>query len=258
MEFVNILAVPVAAVDLEQAAQQVERWIRDSTPSYVTVTGVHGIMASRDDAKVLRVHQRAAMCVPDGMPTVWIGRLRGHRQMHRVYGPDLMLELFRRSEAQGFTHFLYGGGEGVADRLRDRLLERFPRARVVGTWCPPFRACTDAEEADLRARVAEAKPDLLWVGLSTPKQEMWMEAHLRPLQAKVMIGVGAAFDFHAGLLRQAPRWVQKIGMEWFFRLCREPKRLWKRYLFNNPRFVYQAGLQLLGLRRYPIPEKDNV
>jgi N-acetylglucosaminyldiphosphoundecaprenol N-acetyl-beta-D-mannosaminyltransferase len=249
---VNVLGVPMAAIDVTRAWAEIERWVRDGAKTYVTVTGVHGIMASQDDKDLLRIHQSAGMCVPDGVPTVWIGHLRGHKNMRRVYGPDLMLEVMRRSGTAGITHFLFGGKEGVPELLHRRLLEKFPNCRIMGTLSPPFRAMTESEEDALRGLIAELRPDIIWVGLSTPKQERWMAAHVGRLDAKVMIGVGAAFDFHAGLLRQAPRWIQCIGMEWFFRLCMEPRRLWRRYLYNNPRFIWKVLLQLTGVRKYEI------
>jgi len=244
---VSVLGVPIAALDLERAADQVEAWIRAGARTYVTVTGVHGVMESQRDPAVKAIHRRAGMCVPDGMPMVWVGRLYGHRGMRRVYGPDLMLEISRRSVDKGYTHYYFGGKAGVPERLESRMTERFEGLRVVGTRSPPFRPLTAREEDDLREEIEALGPDVLWVGLSTPKQERWMATHVGKLNAKVMIGVGAAFDMHAGLLRQAPAWMQASGLEWFFRLCMEPGRLWKRYLNNNPRFMVRIMGQLLGL-----------
>jgi len=249
-ESVNILGVPIAAVDMNQAVDQVETWTRNGTRTFVTVTGVHGIMESQYDEELRRIHNRAGMCVPDGMPTVWVGHLYGHETMSRVYGPDLMLEIIRRSINGGYKHFFYGGREGVPELLRDRLVERFPGLKVVGVMSPPFRPMIESEEADLRERIASLAPDIIWVGLSTPKQERWMDAHLGTLDAKVMIGVGAAFDFHAGLLKQAPNWMQRLGLEWLFRLCVEPRRLWRRYFKNNPRFIWRMARQVLGRQRH--------
>jgi len=251
---VNILGVPVAAVNIARAVQVIEQWIEEGRRTYVTVTGVHGIMESHRREEVRRVHNAAGMCVPDGMPTVWIGRLCGHRNMQRVYGPDLMLELMRRSVENGYTHFFYGGREGVPDLLRGNLVARFPGLKVVGALSPPFRPMTEQEEAELRELIDELAPDILWVGLSTPKQERWMAAHVGKLNTKVMIGVGAAFDFHAGLLKQAPRWVQQLGLEWFFRMCVEPRRLSRRYLLNNPQFIWLMLCQALGLGRSGLGE----
>lgn len=253
MKSINILGVPIAAVNLDQAAARIEQWIRNNQKAYVTVTGVHGIMESQYDQELLRIHRAAGMCVPDGMPTVWIGRLTGYKNMHRVYGPDLMLEVLRRSNEKGYAHFFYGGKEGVSELLRDRLIARFPGLKIVGVFSPPFRAMSDEEERELHKLIERLSPDIIWVGLSTPKQERWMAEHIGKLNTKVMIGVGAAFDFHAGLVRQAPRWIQQLGLEWFFRLCVEPRRLWRRYLKNNPRFIWMMFLQVLGVRKYVKP-----
>jgi N-acetylglucosaminyldiphosphoundecaprenol N-acetyl-beta-D-mannosaminyltransferase len=249
MKTMDILGVPMAATDIPGAAARIEEWIRNGERRFVTVTGVHGIMESQRDPEIMRIHRAAGMCVPDGMPTVVIGRLRGHKGMRRVYGPDLMLEIMRRSREKGYTHFFYGGKEGVPELLRDRLVERFPGLRVVGTYSPPFRPLATDEELALQERIEELAPDILWVGLSTPKQERWMAARVGRLNAGVMIGVGAAFDFHAGLVRQAPRWIQPLCLEWLFRLCVEPKRLWKRYMANNPRFIWMMLAEALGFRR---------
>ena len=250
MNSVNILGVPIAAVNLKEAADRIEGWIRERRKTFVTVTGVHGIMESQYDEEVRRIHNIAGMCVPDGMPTVWIGRLYGHKKMSRVYGPDLMLEMMKRSADRGYAHFFYGGREGVSELLAERMAARFPGVQVVGTLSPPFRPMTESEERELRERFEELSPDITWVGLSTPKQERWMAAHAGKLNTRVMIGVGAAFDFHAGLLRQAPRWIQRAGLEWFFRMCVEPRRLARRYLKNNPRFIWRMLLQLSGVRNY--------
>ncbi|HEX8851829.1 MAG TPA: WecB/TagA/CpsF family glycosyltransferase [Gemmatimonadaceae bacterium] len=195
------------------------------------------------------------LTVPDGMPTVWIGRAQGYREMSRVYGPTLLLDVCRRSATTGHTHFFYGGAPGVADELARRLTERFPGLRVVGTFTPPFRPLNEAEEQDLVRRVAEARPDFFWVGLSTPKQERFMAAYHGRLTTGVMLGVGAAFDMHSGRTRQAPRWMQRSGLEWLFRTLQEPRRLFWRYARNNPAFVVRALMQLTGLRKYALPER---
>ena len=245
MKTVNILGVPIAAVNIDEAAAQIEEWIRSGQKMYVTVTGVHGIMESQYEKQVKRIHQSAGMCVPDGMPTVWVGRLYGYRGMDRVYGPDLMLEMMKRSLTKGYTHFFYGGKKGVPELLRNRLLAKFPGLKVVGVLSPPFRPMSAEEEIEFHGLVQALSPDVIWVGLSTPKQERWMGAHVGKLNTRVMIGVGAAFDFHAGLVRQAPRWMQRISLEWMFRLLTEPGRLWRRYLFNNPKFIWMILGQLL-------------
>jgi N-acetylglucosaminyldiphosphoundecaprenol N-acetyl-beta-D-mannosaminyltransferase len=189
---------------------------------------------------------------PDGMPTVWLGRLQGFKGMRRVYGPDLMLRVCELSASRGYSHFFYGGQAGVAQELRARLEQRFRGLRVVGVFEPPFRPLNAAEEQALIRQVAAARPDVLWVGLSTPKQERFMAQYWQKLDATLLFGVGAAFDFHAGKVQQAPRWMQQCGLEWLFRLGCEPRRLWKRYLKNNPLFLLRAASQLSGLKRYSL------
>jgi N-acetylglucosaminyldiphosphoundecaprenol N-acetyl-beta-D-mannosaminyltransferase len=186
------------------------------------------------------------------MPTVWMGKLAGHPEMDRVYGPDLMELICRTGVSKGWKHFLYGGAAGVAEELKAKLEARFLGVKIVGTYTPPFRPLETEEERDLIQRVERVRPDLFWVGLSTPKQERFMAAFLPKLETKLMVGVGAAFDFHAGKVRQAPRWIQRSGLEWAYRIGQEPRRLWKRYARNNPLFVGRVLLQKSGLRRYSL------
>lgn len=242
---------------MEAALRTIEGWIERRDPHYVTITGVHGVMESQRDEELRRIHNRAGLVTPDGMPLVWVSRLTGHREVRRVYGPHLMLSLCERSLDKGYRHYLYGGAEGVPERLTERLGERFPGLRIVGSFSPPFRLMSPEEDAEVVQRINAARPDIVWVGLSTPKQERWMAAHLGRLEAPVMVGVGAAFDFHAGLKRQAPGWVQQSGLEWMFRLLTEPRRLWKRYLRNNPLFLYSILLQATGIRRYILGPDDE-
>ena len=242
---IDVLGVEVSAIDMPIALATIDAWIAARERRYVCVTGVHGIMESRNDEALRRIHNDAGLVTPDGMPLVWLGWWQGQRGMDRVYGPDLMLACCAHSQARGYRHFFYGGGDGVAALLSERLRARFPEVKIVGTYTPPFRPLSALEETALARQIAAAAPDILWVGLSTPKQERWMAEHIGRLQVPVMIGVGAAFDFHAGLKRQAPRWVQRAGLEWLFRLGTEPRRLWRRYLANNPRFVWHVARQLL-------------
>lgn len=185
---------------------------------------------------------------------VWMGRAAGFRQMGRVYGPDLMVEVCRVSQTAGFRHFLFGGAPGVADELKLRLEKQFPGLQIAGCYTPPFRPLNDGEQQALEKQIRELKPDIMWVGLSTPKQEKFMSEFLPKLDVMLMAGVGAAFDFHSGRVKQAPRWVQRSGLEWLYRLGQEPRRLWRRYLRNNPLFVARVCLQKSGLRKYRLDE----
>jgi N-acetylglucosaminyldiphosphoundecaprenol N-acetyl-beta-D-mannosaminyltransferase len=247
---VNILGVCVSAINLPRAVEVIEDWIARRERRYVCVTGVHGVMESQPDFGLRQIHNAAGLVTPDGMPLVWISRFKGHPEVDRVYGPDLMLALCRRSIETGHRHFLYGGLPGVPEQLAARLQARFPGLRIVGTYSPPFGPLSAEEEARVTRLIDQAAPDVVWVGLSTPKQERWMAAHVGQVNAPVLIGVGAAFDFHAGLKKQAPRWMQRSGLEWLFRLMTEPRRLWKRYLVNNPKFILAVAMQFAGLRRY--------
>ena len=253
---VNVLGVGISVLNLRTALDAIAAAVRERRKGYICVTGVHGVMEAQDDGAFRRILNGAFLCTPDGMPMVWAGKLDGHREMSRVYGPDLMLEVCAWSETSGCRHFFYGGAEGVAELLAQKLKTRFPRLQVAGTFTPPFRRLSEAEEQKLAERVSESKPDILWVGLSTPKQEKFMAEYLPKLDVTLMAGVGAAFDFHSGRTRQAPRWMQRSGLEWFYRLCSEPRRLGRRYLRNNPLFVVNFSAQRTGLKKYPEPGRQ--
>ena len=246
---VDILGVGVHALTRATAVTEIAAALAARRRGYVCVTGVHGLMEAQDDPAFRHILNGAYLVTPDGMPTVWIGRIRGHARMERVYGPDLMLQVCARSVRAGWTHYLFGGRPGVAERLEATLTTRFPGLRVVGTETPPFRLLTAAEEDALAARVAAARPDLLWVGLGTPKQERFMAGMVGRLDATLMVGVGAAFDVHTGGMRDAPGWVKQAGLQWLHRLVQEPRRLGPRYLRNNPRFVWRIARGLSGATR---------
>ena len=252
-ERVNVLGVGISVLNLRTAVAAMAEAVAARRKGYICVTGVHGVMEAQGDAGFKQILNQAFLCTPDGMPMVWAGKLNGQREMSRVYGPDLMLEVCSWSEKSGCRHFFYGGAEGVAPQLVDKLTVRFPKLQVVGTYTPPFRPLNPGEEQELQGQIHEAKPDILWVGLSTPKQERFMVEYLPRLDVTLMVGVGAAFDFHSGRVKQAPLWMQRSGLEWFYRLCSEPRRLGRRYLRNNPLFLVKFGLQTLGLKRYPLP-----
>ena len=247
----NVLGVGVSALSLSQTCAAILAARGRPRTGYVCATGVHGVSEAQRDPRVRTALNAAWLNVPDGMPLVWLGRAHGHPQVTRVYGPDLMLAVCDAGRAVGLTHYFYGGATGVVTVLRDQLTARFPKLAVVGAYTPSFRPLEAAEFAALRDDVAATRPDVFWVGLSTPKQERFMAAHWRELNAAVMVGVGAAFDFHSGRMRQAPRWIQRSGFEWLFRLAIEPRRLVPRYLKNNPLFLIRIALQLSGLRQYP-------
>ncbi len=247
LQRVEILGVQVSALNMPLVLETLDAWLDTRERHYVCVTGVHGIMESWRDEQLRRIHNDAGMVTPDGMPLVWISRLMGHHGVARVYGPDLMLAACEAFVGRNCRHFFYGGAPRVAETLAAVLSRRFPGLQVAGTYCPPFRDLTTDEQADVNDRINRSRADIVWVGISTPRQERWMARHLGELGAPVLIGVGAAFDFHAGIKRQAPVWMQRNGLEWLFRLGTEPRRLWKRYLVNNPSFVALVLLQFAGL-----------
>src|SRR5215472_18847626 len=247
----KVLGVRVHALQIPETVAQVEQWIGQRQPErFVSFSGMHGVSESIRDATVGEILNSADLVVPDGMSLVWVGRRRGQarRLKRRIYGPEFM-ETFIRETGGRYRHYFYGGAPGVADSLAAKM-QRLYGIEVAGTYCPPFRPLTDDEEADLQACVRAASPDVLWVGLSTPKQERWMYAHRGRLGVPVLLGVGAAFDFHTGGVQQAPSWMQENGLEWFFRLVVDPRRLWRRYLISGPRFAWNASLELLNLRKF--------
>jgi N-acetylglucosaminyldiphosphoundecaprenol N-acetyl-beta-D-mannosaminyltransferase len=242
----NILGVDVSAINLPQALDTIERWIQQLEQDYVCVAGVHGVMESQRDEKLKRIHNQAGLVTPSGMPLVWLSHLKGFPWVERVYGPDLMLAICQKSLTKRYRHYFYGGDQGVPEKLIIRLTQQFPELQVAGFWSPPFRPLTREEDAEIIKRINATEPDIIWVGLSTPKQEYWMYEHLSRVTAPVIIGVGAAFDFNAGIKQQAPLWMQRNGLEWMFRLINEPRRLWRRYLINNPLFLWMVLFQALG------------
>jgi N-acetylglucosaminyldiphosphoundecaprenol N-acetyl-beta-D-mannosaminyltransferase len=251
----NVLGVAVDPVSLDSAADMICRWAetRADRAKYVCVSGMHGVMEAQDDEQMRTILNRADLNVPDGMPLVFLGRYSGFNSMTRVFGPDLMHEVMRRSASKGLSHFFYGGQEGVAAELAQRMQHLYPGLRVAGTYCPPFRSLSGPEAKKILNMINETSPDFVWVGLSTPKQEQWMAEFRDGLTARVLLGVGAAFDYNTGRLQRAPRWMQNLGLEWLYRLMQEPRRLYKRYLMNIPRFLLRIASQALGIREYTIP-----
>lgn len=235
---VDVLGVGVSAVDMDMTVAAVTSWVESGSREYVCVTGVHGVIECQGDADLRHIHNASGLTTPDGMPMVWAGKRAGAGWMERVYGPDMMMAVLAAAEERGWTSFFYGGSAGVPETLADRLTEHFPALKVAGTYSPPFRPLTEAESAEVAESINASGATFVWVGLSTPKQERWM-AEFRPrLEAPVLFGVGAAFDFHAGTIKQAPRWMQRSGLEWAYRLLKEPRRLWRRYLSIIPRFLF--------------------
>ena len=236
---VDVLGVHVSAINMDMALDEVTRWVDEGEQHYVCVTGVHGVMESQRDPALREIHNRSGLTTPDGMPMVWAAHRAGAEHVSRVYGPDLMLVVCERATERGWSSFFYGGKPGVAEQLAARLGQRFPGLEVAGCHSPPFHELSEAERAQEAEMINRSGATLVWVGLSTPKQERWMADAVGRVQAPALFGVGAAFDIHAGMIPQAPPWMQRAGLEWLYRLTREPRRLWRRYFSIVPRFMWR-------------------
>jgi N-acetylglucosaminyldiphosphoundecaprenol N-acetyl-beta-D-mannosaminyltransferase len=244
----NVRGTNVAAVDLIQATDFVAQLANNARGAYVTVADAHSIVQSAGSEQIRKAHQQAAMVVPDGMPLVWLGRLLGYDSIGRVYGPDLMSSIFARGELRQLRHFFYGSTPDVVAKLTAALTSRFGEFNLVGTHSPPIGPLGFNEDENVISYMRELKPHIVWVGLSTPKQDLWLNMHMPKIESGVGIGVGAAFDLLSGTVRQAPRWIQRSGFEWLFRLAMEPRRLFKRYFLVVPRFLFFM-IEILILRR---------
>lgn len=252
--WINLLGLRVSAINLPLARDLILGAITKRQRGYICVRDAHGVVRAQKERSLRLAHNRAFLVTPDGMPLVWALRFAGHKDAGRVYGPDLMAELFGAGQAANVGHYLYGTTSENLEKLRQRLLTRFPDARISGMYAPPFRTLSSAEESDVAEMINATGADIVWVGLSTPKQELWMH-RMRPyLNPAMLIGVGAAFDFHAGNKAQAPKFIQRSGFEWIFRLACEPRRLWKRYAVTVPSFLGLVALQTTKLRRFPFDD----
>ncbi|HYD84537.1 MAG TPA: WecB/TagA/CpsF family glycosyltransferase [Opitutus sp.] len=244
----NVLGVGVSALTLPRARDLVMAARFGDPRGYVCVCAVHGISEARADPALRRIYNASYLTTPDGMPLVWLAP----RGVERVYGPDLMLAVCDAGRAHGLRHYFCGGRPGVAQQLAEKLTARFPGLMIAGVAAPPSDALSANELTALQNDLHRAQPDIVWVGFGTPRQERFMARHWRSFGAGLLVGVGAAFDFHAGRVPQAPRWMQRSGLEWLFRLCMEPRRLAPRYLKTNPLFVLRVAAQKLRLIGYPI------
>ncbi|MFA5059047.1 MAG: WecB/TagA/CpsF family glycosyltransferase [Candidatus Omnitrophota bacterium] len=237
-EYVDILGVKISSVDIPAACAHIFRWIEQKNKTYVCIAPVSTVVRCQEDEQYRSIINGAAMVTPDGMPLVWLGRLKGHKTIKRTYGPDLMLETCRLSQERNCAHYFYGGSQETCDLLEKNLRQKFPKINIAGKYSPPFRNLSFEEDKAIVEEINRCSPDILWVGLGSPKQDIWMSEHRLRLNVPVMVGVGAAFDFIAGTKSQAPIWMQNSGLEWIFRLCCEPGRLWRRYLIGNSKFIF--------------------
>lgn len=244
----SVLGIPLALTDYERTMEWMDAMIASGQRGYVTAAAVHLVMVAQEDAETRRAVLGATLAVPDGQPLVWALRALGH-DASRVYGPDLMARYCERAAVRGTRIYLYGGRhQGALVQLTLILRQRYPGIRIVGGYSPPYRALSEEEEARVVDEINRSQADVVWVGTGQPKQEKWMAAMRPRLAAPILVGVGAAFDFHAGLIPQAPSWMQSLGLEWTYRLAREPRRLWRRYARYNPRFLLGFARQYAGQR----------
>ena len=254
----RILGIPISTINIAVAVSTILAWVDTHSSQYICVRDVHGIMLGQNDPALTDIHFRAGLITPDGMPLVWILKARGYKDTGRVCGADLVAALCRASQESGARHYLYGGKPGVGERMAAELVRLFPALQIVGCSTPPFRPLTPDEDAIATEQIAAARPDIVWVGLSTPKQEYWMRDHLGRIPGATLIGVGAAFDFYTGDVKRAPSWMQGSGLEWLHRLLHEPRRLWRRYLILAPNFVFLVcrNKMMRILRKYQVNLDD--
>ena len=232
----RVLGIPISATSLDAASCLIHQWGQDNQSRFIFIRDVHGVMQAQDHDELRTLHDQAAMVTPDGMPLVWLGKLAG-KSVSRTCGPDLMARVLEDSGATGLKHYFYGGKPGVAEALKTHFTARVPGLQVVGVGTPPFRPLSPEELKAEADAMNASDAQVIWIGISTPKQEFLMR-DLAPLVSATLIGVGAAFDFHTGAVSRSPRWMRPLGLEWLWRLASEPRRLWRRYLVMAPRFVW--------------------
>lgn len=237
---VSILGVPVSLITLETAVANTLGYVEKREPQYVCVRDVYGLMCAVNDPEIMKINRSAAMVTPDGTPLVWLSRWRTSFKTGRVAGADLVDALCYAGQTKSLRHYFYGGKPGVAETMISKLRAKYPDLSVAGYYSPPFRPLTDEEDKEIVERINQSGAQIVWVGISTPKQEIWMRDHVGRIKGATLIGVGAAFDFHSGAVARAPKWMQDRGLEWLHRLLSEPRRLWRRYLVIAPSFVIKV------------------
>ena len=233
----NILGVNVAVVNMEWLLDFTDRYIKDLSGDYCCVSNVHTTVMAYENKDYCAVQNGGIMAIPDGGPLSSVGRKRGHKQMERTTGPSYMGEILKISAEKGYRHYFYGSSEETLEKLYQKLTENYPGIQIVGMHSPPFRNLTEEEDEATIKQINEAKPDFVWIGLGAPKQEEWMAVHQGKIEG-FMIGVGAGFDYFAGNIKRAPEWMQKSNLEWMFRLIQDPKRLFRRYMHTNTKFIW--------------------
>lgn len=235
----NILGVEIATINMKWLVKFLTENVKKLTGDYICVSNVHTTVIAYEDDSYQRVQNGGILAIPDGGPLSSEGRRRGYRNMRRTTGPDLMTEIFKISVEKGYRHYFYGSKQETLDMMKQKLEATYPGIQIVGAYSPPFRALSEEEDARAVESINKSEPDFVWVGLGAPKQEKWMAEHQGVIQG-LMIGVGAGFDYCAGTIKRAPGWMQKINMEWLYRLLQDPKRLYKRYIVTNTKFMWHA------------------
>ena len=238
----NIMKVNIAAINMEVLINFVENNLSKLKNEYICVANVHTTVMAFEDDYYKEVQNSAVLAIPDGGPLASVGRKRGYFNMQRVTGPDFMNEILKISEEKGYKHYFYGSTKETLNKLKENLLKNYPKLQIVGLYSPPFRELTKEEDQEIINNINKSNADFIWVALGAPKQEIWMYNHKDKVNG-LMVGVGAAFDFVAGNIKRAPKWMQKLNLEWFYRLLQEPKRLFKRYWHTNSRFIYHAMIR---------------
>lgn len=238
IEKVDILGTEISAVSLKSSVLAIEEMIARKQTGYICVCPVSSIVKANEDEEFRDILKKSLLATPDGKPVSWYMKSRGFKRVTRVCGRDLMRQIFLISRKKRYKHFFFGGTETTLSKLKNNLLKEFPWLDICGMYAPPFREKGEKENDEVISRIILSKPDIVWVGLGSPKQEKWMACNSYRINGAVSIGVGAVFNFYAGIVKSAPVWIQNIGFEWFFRLLCEPKRLWKRYLYGNTKFIY--------------------
>lgn len=241
----DVIGSPIDVLGWDEAVVRVGAWSCEGRGRVVCICNAHSVVTARQDPAFAHVLRQADLCTPDGAPVAWMLRRLGHAGQARINGPDLMWRCCAWAAENDQSIYLYGGTDSTLALLRARLQQAFPALRIAGAWAPPFRALTAEEDAAAVAAINASGAGTVWVGLGCPKQELWMHAHRGRVNA-VMLGVGAAFDYHAGTVQRAPPWAQRAGLEWLHRLLSEPRRLWRRYLVTNTLFILAAARQLLS------------
>jgi N-acetylglucosaminyldiphosphoundecaprenol N-acetyl-beta-D-mannosaminyltransferase len=245
---VRILGSRVHLISAQETVDQIEHWVNDHDLNChrVVVTGFHGLLEADRNPRLRSILNEADLWTPDGIAPVWVARLNGFHNVQRATGTDIMQEFFRRANERGYGSFFYGDTDATLGALRTRLNQDYPGHHVAGVYSPPFRPMTKAEDDAIIDRINRARPDVLWVGLGMPKQDVWIYERMHRLNVPVAIGVGAAFAFIAGTVRRCPEWIGRTGFEWAYRLLREPKKLWRRDLIDGPKFLFRLAKDLAG------------